>query len=46
MKKLGLLFLGLVFVAMVMGCKTHTYHPTTTETISEGVVVSEETVVE
>jgi len=47
MKKLGLLFAGLAFVAMIVSCgKTHVYYPETTETVSEGVVLSEDTVVE
>lgn len=46
MKKLGLLVVGLALVVMVAGCKSHVYYPETSETVSEGVVVSEDTVVE
>lgn len=46
MKKCGLMLLFLALVVMAMGCKTHTYYPEKSETISEGVVISEETVVE
>jgi outer membrane protein assembly factor BamE (lipoprotein component of BamABCDE complex) len=46
MKKLVLLGVGLALVAMVASCKTHVYYPETSETVSEGVVVSEDTVVE